>query len=725
MSAQSYVFAVTGSKDGIGKSNFSLNLAISLHKTSNARVLVIDFDTENCGDIKNLAGLTDIISITGIADSLHKLDREAFATYLTKHNSGISLIELYKRKNELRNLSASTIEAFINLARQSYNFIVIDCGNKIDTFSYKPYEFANFVFFLTNQNITTLQQGAKKLSELQSLHIPGEMIAIILNEFNPKSVITKQIVGQKFRKDVLLSIPKDETLFEYSVTKGIPITIAGPTNAVSKCIFDLAGYIISEKFLKYIKPAAGSGAIGFDVLQDINPSIGKSGDTAHSVSRDIFSQKKAAINEFNNEIKIAIHKKLIDVMDLKSVDPTEISEKNPKKFAELKVKTRETINRLLDEAGAKIQNLEDRRRLAKEIYDEALGLGALEDLLADTTVSEIMVNGPNQIYVEQGGKLVLTNMSFTTDKHLLGVIERIVAPIGRRIDEKTPMVDARLKDGSRVNAIIPPLSLTGPMITIRKFSKEPLTYKDLIKFGTLTEDIADLMRACIEARLNCVVSGGTGSGKTTLLNVMASFIPTNERIITIEDSAELQLPQEHVGTLETRPPNLQGENEISIRDLVKNALRMRPDRIIVGECRGAEALDMLQAMNTGHDGSMTTLHANSPRDCMQRLETLVMYAGYDLPSKAIREQIASAVHMIFQLNRMSDGSRRITHITEVTGIEGDKVVLQDIFVFKQKGVDEKGRVIGRFESTGLVPKFLETLKEKGIRIPKGLFSGVK
>ena len=460
MSTVSQVFAVTGAKDGIGKSNFCLNLAIALHKLSNARVLVIDFDTENCGDIKNLSSLTEITSITELLDSIHKLDSQALTTCISKHSSGISLIELYKRKNELIGVDSQSIDSFMNLVRQTYSYIIIDVGSKIDRFSYKPYEFANFVFFLTNHNVTSLYQGAKKLAELQALHIPGDMIAIILNEFNPKSVITKQIVAQKFRKDILLTIPKDEALFEYAVTKGTPFVISQNTHPVSKCIFDLAQYMMNEKFVKYLKPAAGPGTIGLEVLKEVNPSIEGAQAEGRSTSRDIFSRKKDATTDLYNDIKINIHKKLIDVMDLKSVDPLEISEKNPKKFEELKIKTRETINRLLDEVGGKIENLEDRRRISKEIYDEALGLGALEDLLADNSISEIMVNGSNQIYVEKGGKLVLTNMSFTTDKHLLGVIERIVAPIGRRIDEKTPMVDARLKDGSRVNALIPPLSLS-------------------------------------------------------------------------------------------------------------------------------------------------------------------------------------------------------------------------------------------------------------------------
>ncbi|MFH1223823.1 MAG: CpaF family protein, partial [Pseudomonadota bacterium] len=341
---------------------------------------------------------------------------------------------------------------------------------------------------------------------------------------------------------------------------------------------------------------------------------------------------------------------------------------------------------------------------------------------ADETVSEIMVNGPDIIYIEKNGKITLSPYTFTTSQQLMGVIERILAPIGRRIDEKSPYVDARLSDGSRVHAIIPPLAIDGPTLTIRKFKKEKLGLEDLIKYGSVSRDIGEFMRAVIESRLNVIISGGTGSGKTTLLNILSGMIPESERIITVEDSAELKLQQDHTVRLESRPKNIEGEGEVTIRDLVKCTLRMRPDRIIVGECRSGEALDMLQAMNTGHDGSLTTIHSNTPTDSMRRLETLVMMAGMDLPAKAIREQIGSAINIIIQQTRMSDGSRKITNVTEVGGLRVDEIVLNDIFLFRQTGVDENGKVIGKYVATGYIPKFIETLEARGISIPKGLFT---
>ncbi len=364
----------------------------------------------------------------------------------------------------------------------------------------------------------------------------------------------------------------------------------------------------------------------------------------------------------------------------------------------------------------------DRNNLVAEVVAEAVGYGPIQPLLNDASVSEIMVNGPRQVFVERAGKLELVPVTFRDDHHVLHVIEKIVAPLGRRIDESSPMVDARLPDGSRVNAIIPPLALNGPSITIRKFAKDPLTVNNLVEFGTLTEEMAKFLEACVKARLNIVVSGGTGSGKTTTLNILSSFIPSGERIITIEDAAELQLRQQHVIRLETRPANMEGKGEVSIRHLVKNSLRMRPDRIVVGEVRSGEALDMLQAMNTGHDGSLTTGHANSPRDMLSRLETMVLMAGMDLPVRAIREQIASAVDLIVQQSRLRDGSRKITHITEVQGMEGEVIVLQDLFQFHQRGIDDNGKVIGAFRSTGLRPRFMERLEACGISLPAHIFS---
>ena len=363
----------------------------------------------------------------------------------------------------------------------------------------------------------------------------------------------------------------------------------------------------------------------------------------------------------------------------------------------------------------------ERARIVSDLKDEMLGLGPIEVLLKDPSVTEIMVNGPKKIFVERMGRLQLTDVQFHDDAHVMNIIERILSPIGRHIDESVPLVDARLEDGSRVNIIIPPLSLIGPCITIRKFANKALSVENLIAFGTLDRKMADFIKACIQARINILVSGGTGSGKTTTLNVLSSFIPETERIVTIEDAAELKLQQEHVVTLESRPANIEGTGEITIRDLVKNALRMRPDRIIVGEVRGGEALDMLQAMNTGHDGSLTTAHANSPRDALSRLETMVLMAGFEMPVKAIREQISSAIELVLQQSRLKDGSRKITYITEVQHMEGDIITTQDLFRFEQTGMDENGKLMGRFVPTGMQPSFMEKFQINGVDMPADFF----
>jgi pilus assembly protein CpaF len=421
------------------------------------------------------------------------------------------------------------------------------------------------------------------------------------------------------------------------------------------------------------------------------------------------------LDEATRGLKERVHKKLIEFLDLRWVDLSKLAE------AEIDRQARAAVENILREFAWEIPAGLDRESLIREILHEALGLGPLEDLLADPDVSEIMVNRFDQIYVERKGKLTLSGKQFTSNQAVQHAIERIVAPIGRRIDESSPMVDARLKDGSRVNAIIPPLALKGPSITIRKFNKVPLGVDDLVRFSAMTRGMANFLKLAVELRQNVVVSGGTGSGKTTLLNVLSSFIPHDERIVTCEDSAELKLMQDHVVSLETRPPNLEGHGAVTIRDLVRNSLRMRPDRVVVGECRGGEAFDMLQAMNTGHDGSMTTLHANSPRDAIARLETLCLMAGMDLPVRAIREQIGAAVHLILQQTRFSDGSRKVTYISEVLGIEDERVQIQDVFRFQQDGFDENGRVRGTHVPTGYIPRFYEQLRQRGLEPDLSIF----
>ncbi len=372
------------------------------------------------------------------------------------------------------------------------------------------------------------------------------------------------------------------------------------------------------------------------------------------------------------------------------------------------------------ERGGRLVPERERARIARLAQFELLGFGPLEELLADDSISEIMVNGPNQIWVERGGKIVESNVRFADEDHVRRIIDRIIAPLGRRCDETSPMVDARLPDGSRVNVIIPPLCLNGPTLTIRKFSKKPLKAQDLITRGSATAELVEFLRACVISRINVVVAGGTGTGKTTMLNVLSSFIPADERIITIENAAEIQLQQRHVVTLESRAANVEGRGEISMRDLVINSLRMRPDRIVVGECRAGETLDMLQAMNTGHDGSMTTLHANSPRDAIRRMETMVLMSGMDLPIRAIREQIASAVDLIVQLERMQDGSRRITQVTEIVGLENDVVAMQDLFVFQHQGMRD-GKIAGKIIPTGLRPQFMDQIQQHNLSLSPQIF----
>ena len=456
------------------------------------------------------------------------------------------------------------------------------------------------------------------------------------------------------------------------------------------------------------------------VKNTVADSVGHDESDSESAEQDQATEVGNEIGEVQQDAYMEwaayLNKELFRLMDLRRMDLDSMGD------TELRAQLSQLIDGVMVEVANRIPETVDHDLLKRLVLDEAVGLGPLEGFLADPSITEIMVNSHKDIYIERAGKLERTNINFSSDSAVLSIIERIISPLGRRIDESSPMVDARLADGSRVNAIIAPLSLKGPCLTIRKFADKKLRVDDLVAFDAISQPMATFMQKCVEYRKNVVVSGGTGSGKTTLLNILSNFIPETERVVTVEDAAELQLVQPHVVTLEARPANMEGKGAVPIRDLVKNCLRMRPDRIVVGECRGGEALDMLQAMNTGHDGSLTTGHSNSPRDMVRRLEVMVLMAGMDLPIIAIREQIASAVDLIIQQSRFSDGSRRVTSITEVTGMEGDTIQLNEIFYFKQDGVNSEGKVYGRFLATGRVPEFYEMLRNQGVDPDLSLFN---
>lgn len=472
------------------------------------------------------------------------------------------------------------------------------------------------------------------------------------------------------------------------------------------------------------QPASAQKLVLRSKADDVQGTYSHIGDApkqnSHNQMASAFAGRRTAVVELDQiqELRLAIHRRIVDEM---TVTEQLLLAQGESAKEQIKALISSYLER---EMASNTYSLSRAERLAlvDDICDEMLGLGPLEPLLKDNTITEIMVNGPKDVFVEREGKLLLSDTRFYDDAHLMSIIERILAPLGRRVDESSPLVDARLSDGSRVNIIIPPLSLIGPAVTIRKFSQRALGSEDLVNFGTLDESMAIFLEACVKARLNILVSGGTGSGKTTTLNVLSSFIPATERIVTIEDAAELRLQQRHVVTLEARPANIEGTGAVTIRDLVRNALRMRPDRIIVGEVRTGEALDMLQAMNTGHDGSLTTAHANSPRDVLSRLETMTLMAGMELPVRAVRTQISSAIDLILQQSRIKDGTRKITHITEVQGMEGDTIILQDLFRYVQDHIDDNGKSVGHYEATGLQPSFMDKFRMNGVELPYNVFA---
>jgi len=688
--------SVLSVKGGCGASLVAVNLAVSLRRETQGSVALVDLGHPIPGTLSLYLGLQDTRAIADVVPLLDKLQPAILRGYLTTHSSGITVVPAANDSLQEKALSPENLDRFVELLTRAYDYVVIDLASTLSEHTVPVLDQSSRLYLVVTPDVGAVTQGHRMVEYLQSYHFSRDAMRLVLNRFGNNMRFPPETIEESIGLPIALYLPTDVDLVEQSISDAEPFVASSPRHPVSKALDAFTQVVVSDL------DGAATAVKG-------RPSRTR-GDAPDAPSKS---------NKDHRDLKIRIHRRLIDEIDFKKAD-LELAQ-DPSKKSKLRSKTEVKIVSLLDEEAKDLTDRMERKRLVREILDEALGLGPLEGLLRDPDVSEVMVNGIDHIYAERKGKVVLTESSFLTEDQLRAIIERIVTPLGRRIDEKSPMVDARLEDGSRVNAIIRPLAIDGPSLTIRKFAETPFAIADLIGFGTFSPQMAQFFEAAVVARQNILISGGTGSGKTTLLNVLSSYIPGDERVVTIEDSAELNLPQEHVVRLESRPANIEGEGAITIRDLVRNALRMRPDRIVVGECRAGEALDMLQAMNTGHDGSLTTVHANTPKDALSRLETMSLMSGLDLPSRAIREQIGSAVDIVIQQARLTDGSRRVTHIAEVSGQEGDAFAIREIFLFKQTGVGADGKVSGQFVPSGVVPKFVDGLQRRGVKVPREIF----
>lgn len=701
-----HIITIIGGKGGLGKSQVAANLAFAYALEGKVKTLLLDFDQKASGDQDFITGMKGKKNLKELADFKGAIDPNSIQQFVNM-NQNVYYIGMPNDNTASDNIEVEALGRTLKAVTNIYPITIIDAGNELTPLAIKALEFSTLIFVIVTPDILALNQTKRLYSDLITMMFPKDMIQFVINQAQAGHPVTNEVIAKTLGKPAFSAIPRDDQSCILALNQKKPVMLVARNSAFAKGVIDTVRRLNEKSILRALEKLNKPSDVG---QKKTESSSGAGGETAGPV--------KGGKSPWT-ELKSRIHRALVEEMDLKKSD-----DNDPKAQIILKEQTKKMVVELLGKEDTKsiLGSRDDMNQIVKEILDEALGLGPLEDLLRDKTISEVMVVGPYKIYYEQNGKIKLSEVTFTNDRQVLNVIERIVAPIGRRIDEKTPYVDARLKDGSRVHAIIPPSSIDGCTITIRKFPDKRLTYKDLVKYGSMTESMADFLRIAVEAHRNIIVSGGTGSGKTTLINVLGGFIQSNERIITCEDSAELNFPQEHIVRLETRPPSLEGEGAIDIRCLVKQTLRMRPDRIVVGECRGGETLDMLQAMGTGHDGSMTTVHSNNPRECIGRLETLVQYAGTSISARAIKEMIASAVHMIIQQSRLDDGSRRVMYITEIGGLQGDTVILQDIFLFVQKEIDKAGKIMGEFQATGFIPKFIETLERKGYNVPRGIFS---
>jgi len=710
---------IFSTKGGVGRTLIATNLAVSLASDMKKRVCLVDLGLQGLSDMARMLYLNPQRAMVDLMNSLKKHPQEfKKQDFLTHSSWGPDFLPGVLKPQQSPHLDVERIKDVFNLLDHDYDYIIIDAGKNFNEVLVAVLNQANLILLVVTPDILSIYQTKWALDTLQFLHLPLSMVKIVLNRAESASSISWQEVKVTLPSDIISQIPSEGKVVGLAVNQGIPVVIDSPRAKISQAIKKFAEQLDSQhKLFIETRDIDQIKLKEVAILEKIGELWQKEG-LVEPLAEYVPSEE---IDEILL-LKQRIHKRLIEELNLKRLDLKIFSD--AKKTRELRDRAEILVSNLLtEEAGSLISSSEVRKKIVKEILNEALALGPLEDLLADPSITDIMVNNKDEIYIERNGKIELTSKKFISNEQVRVIIERIIAPIGRRIDESVPMVDARLSDGSRVNALIPPLSLTGPTLTIRKFRKERFKIGELVGLGTLSTNMGDFLKACVLCRKNIIVSGGTGSGKTTVLNVLSEFIPNDERIVTIEDAAELKLNQEHWVRLESRPPNIEGKGMVSIRDLFRNTLRMRPDRIIIGECRGIETLDMLQAMNTGHDGSMTTVHANSTHDVMTRFDSMILMSGVELPIRAIREMITSAVDLIIHTARLSDGSRKIVQITEVAGLHDEMHAdIKDIFVFKQTGIESTGKVLGDFQTTGYIPSFIEEIKIKGIPLPDNLFN---